>query len=521
MTNFDGLTPQTHHFTNNEFAPKPPKRRSRWKWLLLLLVFLAAAGFVGYKFLAQTNQIFTGDKNLFQRLGSLLISPDKKLIGEEEGQINILLMGIGGPGHEGPLLTDTMIVANINVKTNEVVMTSVPRDFMIDLPGYGLQKINAAYAYAEKDEPGTGGDVILKEIEELTGMKIPYYALIDFKGFVKAVDDVGGVDVEIERTFTDALYPNYSNGYLPAVTFTKGPEHMNGERALIFARSRKGNNGEGSDFARSERQKKIILALKEKAIGLKLNDLKTLNNLLKDFTENFRTNLEPYELKRIADIGSNITEQSVYSLSIEPDNVLICAGLIDLATGKPPVPIVVPPAAPTPSPTPTTPTPTPKPTPTPSPKPTPTPSPKPTPTPTPVTPPPTVPVIETTNPPTTAYVVIPCAGKTIADLHTFLAGSISLAKLKKESATVEIQNSTGVSGLAASVFKNINVGVNAKFMSFTGKVPYDQTILYDNSRGSKPNTLEYLKSNYNLTVSDVNYTSSTADFVIILGKDAL
>ncbi|OGE74398.1 MAG: hypothetical protein A3I07_00380 [Candidatus Doudnabacteria bacterium RIFCSPLOWO2_02_FULL_42_9] len=484
-----------------QYAPSHPKRhRRRWKWVVLILIILGIAGGVAFKYLTQANQIFTGDKNIFARIGNLLLSPDKELIGESNGQINILLMGIGGPGHEGALLTDTMLVANINIQTNEVVLTNIPRDFMVDLPKYRLQKINAAYAYAERDNPGTGGEAAIDEIEAVTGLEIPYYAVIDFKGFVKGVDDVGGLDITIDRTFTDAFYPDYKNGYLAPVTFTKGPEHMNGERALIFARSRKGNNNEGSDFARSERQKKILVAFKEKVFALKLNDLKTLNNLLGAFTDNFRTNMEPHELKRLTDLGSKIQEQSVYSFSLEPDGELVCSALIDLATGKPPVPIAVPPT----------------PTPPPAGGPTPTPSPSPSPTPTPEEEP------ELDNPSTTAYVVIPCVGKTLADIHTHLKDSIYFAKLKKESAIVEIQNSTGKTGLANSLFGTLtNLGFEIKFTSFTGKVPLEQSIIYDNSHGGKPNTLEYLNSNYKLTISDVNYTGSTADFVIILGKDAL
>ncbi|MBX4191401.1 MAG: LytR C-terminal domain-containing protein, partial [Candidatus Doudnabacteria bacterium] len=77
-------------------------------------------------------------------------------------------------------------------------------------------------------------------------------------------------------------------------------------------------------------------------------------------------------------------------------------------------------------------------------------------------------------------------------------------------------------GLAATKYnKLIDKGMDLRLTSYTGKVPLDQTIIYDNSHGSKPNTLQYLKNNYTLTPSDVNYTGSTADFVIILGKDSL
>ncbi|MBX4187231.1 MAG: LCP family protein [Candidatus Doudnabacteria bacterium] len=528
MPNLDGIQNNNNHFVSHEFAPRPSRRGRKWKWLILILILLAGIGFAGYKFLWQANKIFTGNKNIFQRIGNLIITPDKQLIGEEDGEVNILLLGVGGPGHEGPLLTDTMIVANINTKTNEVVLISVPRDFLVELPNRGLQKINATYAYAEKDDEGSGGDAILAKMQDLTGLKIPYYAVVDFKGFVKAVDDVGGLDITIDRTFTDSTYPDYNNGYLAPVTFTKGNEHMNGERALIFARSRKGNNNEGSDFARSERQKKIILALKEKAAGLKLNDLKTLNNLLASFTENFRTNMEPYELKRVADLATNISEKSIYSFSLDPDGKLICDGFIDLATGKPPIPIVVPPT--------TTPTPTPTPTPsTTVPKPGTTSStstknstsstttvPKKTTTTLPPTTPPPAPLPELVNPPTTAWVVMPCVNKTLTDIHQYLKQATELAKLRKETAVVEVQNSTGKSGLAAAKFQHLtDMGIDARFIGFTGKVPYDQTILYDNSHGSKPNTLQFLKDNYQFITSDINYTASTADFVIILGKDAL
>src|SRR6185436_5076257 len=138
------------------------------------------------------------------------------------------------------------------------------------------------------------------------------YAVIDFKGFVKAIDDVGGVDVVVDKSFTDATFPNDypfdTKGVIAPVTFPKGSQHMAGQRALIFARSRHSeNNNEGSDFARSERQKKIIIALKEKVLALNLTNLNTINNLLTDFTENFRTNLEPYQLKRLGDIAKKIS----------------------------------------------------------------------------------------------------------------------------------------------------------------------------------------------------------------------
>ena len=284
--------------------------------ILLTIIVVVVLGFYFYK------------QNIFRRAGKLIIGGDKTLIGEDEGFINILLLGMGGPGHDGPLLTDTMIVANLNVKTSEVVLISIPRDFIAQLPNQGFRKINAAYAFAEAAEPGSGGLVAAGTVEKITGMTIPYYVSIDFKGFVKAVDHVGGLDVTVEKTFTDAEYPDEKNWYLKPVTFTAGPEHMNGNRALIFARSRHGTNSEGSDFARSERQKKIILAFKDKVAKLNLGDVKTLNNLMNDFAENVRTNLEPYEIKHLAELARDIKAENVYSLSLAPAGNLICDGII-------------------------------------------------------------------------------------------------------------------------------------------------------------------------------------------------
>jgi LCP family protein required for cell wall assembly len=320
----------TNHLPPN-FIPKPARKRRRaWKWVILGVIILGALAWGGQYLLSRTNQIFTNNTNIFSRLGGLIISDDKPLIGEDQGVVNVLLLGYGGPGHEGPYLTDTMIVASINVKTQDVILTSIPRDFWVKLGSLGESKINAAYAYNISDtDPNAAGKAAIAAAEQVTGLNIPYFAAIDFQGFVKAVDHVGGLDITVDNSFTDDEYPDSNYGYMP-VSFTKGPDHMDGARALIFARSRHGNNGEGSDFARSERQKKILLALKDKVFQLDLTDLKTMNNLLSDFTENFRTNLEPYELKRLGTLTQDISGDKVYSFSLEPQSNIICNGSIYL-----------------------------------------------------------------------------------------------------------------------------------------------------------------------------------------------
>ncbi|MGE5393035.1 MAG: LCP family protein [Candidatus Saccharibacteria bacterium] len=466
MRNFDAINPRSQQEPEAHIFNRPAparKRHRKLKYFLLFMLIVIAAGWFGASHLiTQANKIFTNKESVFVRVGRLILGDDKPLAGEEEGAVNILLLGIGGEGHDGGNLTDTMMVASIDPKNHEVVLISIPRDFAITLPGRGLQKINAAYAYAEKDQPGNGGTAAIAAAEKVTGLTIPYFALVDFKGFVQAIDHVGGVDVVIDNTFTDSTYPDEKNGYLPPVTFTKGAEHMNGQRALIFARSRhSAQNNEGSDFARSERQKKIIAALKDKVMKLGLTDLRTINNVLSDFTDHVRTNLEPYEIKRIADMTQGISSNDIYSLSLAPQGDLICSDMLEIT-----------------------------------------------------------PATDTT-PAVNMYVVEPCKGKSLSDIHQYLTDIPLLAKLKKENATIEVQNSNASQAALAKWRKLASSGFDVKIVPFKGKVAYDRTIFYDNSKGGKPKTLEYLKNNFSFTPSDVPYHDSGADFVIILGKDAL
>lgn len=535
MNNFDGLNPND----DQARAIIIPKRMSKLKkltWFVIIFLILGGIGWGVLSVLSKTNKIFTNHKSIFTRVGRLLASSDQPLKGEDNGLVNVLLLGIGGEGHDGAYLTDTMIVASINVKTNEVVLTSIPRDWVYTIPKHGLNKINAVYAYALQDnpnDPNAAGNAAIKAAEEVTGFTIPYYAVVDFKGFVQAVDHVGGVTVTVDRTFSDATFPNDfpfdTKGVLGNVTFYKGTQHMDGRTALIFARSRHGTNDEGSDFARSERQKKIIDALKEKLLGLNVTNVATLNKLLTDFSNNFRTNLEPYELLRLANIGKQVTSDNTYSLSLEPQGTTICDTTVDQITGNPYIhPVETPTPDPTTSTTPTsststttktpvtsptgTKTKTLTPTPTPTPTVTPTPSPTPTPVPTPT------PELPKQIP---MYIVRPCNGKTLADVHQLLVDFWDVARLKKEGATIEIQNSTGKSSASVSWKKLADFGITVSTVPFSGKVPFEKTILYDNSGGSKPKTLEYLHQHYQFTTADIKYTNTKANFVIIIGSDSL
>lgn len=224
----------------------------------------------------------------------------------KENTVNILLLGVGGGTHEGPDLTDTIIFASIDPNTKKVILISLPRDLWI--PEIHA-KINAAYTYGEEKQQG-GGILLSKAIvSKVLNQQIDYGVKIDFDGFVKAVDLVGGLDVTVENTFDDYQYPitgkedetcghndqeiaslsaqiaSASASELEAfpcryehLHFDKGQTHMDGITALTYVRSRHALGTEGSDFSRSKRQQKVISAFKEKvfSLGIILNPVKAV-----------------------------------------------------------------------------------------------------------------------------------------------------------------------------------------------------------------------------------------------------
>jgi LCP family protein required for cell wall assembly len=236
---------------------------------------------------------------IFGAVSHLIGSPDRQLDGEKNDRINILLLGMGGEEHEGPYLTDTIIVASIRPSDHSVAMLSVPRDLLVPLPKHGWRKVNAANAFGELKNPGHGADETREVLQGIFGIDIPYYVRVDFAGFRKLIDDVGGVDIHVDRAFTDTTFP--TNDYkVQVISFKEGWEHMDGQRALQYARSRHGNDGEGSDFARAKRQQQVISALKDKLLADRTyRNPATIANLLATLRANVATNLQIGELLRL------------------------------------------------------------------------------------------------------------------------------------------------------------------------------------------------------------------------------
>lgn len=320
---------------NQEPIKSPPRTPRGKKFLKILLVIIVIASlglgaFVALRASDITSKIFVGQKtDFYQKIASIISGQTggSKLTGESKGQVNVLLLGIGGPGHDGPYLSDTIILAQIRTEEKKATLTAIPRDYLVNTKELGQRKINAVFAesFADNKDWDEAGSDIREVVSKISGLEIPYFAVVDFTGFEKSIDLLGGVEVEVERTFTDYTFPNDSEGYIPAVTFTQGHETMSGERALIFARSRHAAGPEGSDFARGLRQQKILHAAKEKVTQLNIvTDAKKINELFSVVGDHFHTNMSPGEMIRLYNIGKDFNRESVVSLSLDPSTGIVC-----------------------------------------------------------------------------------------------------------------------------------------------------------------------------------------------------
>lgn len=265
---------------------KPDKRkiaRSRFKRKLLKHVWLIRAGLItsillGFYLLYFLISLILGRLGVTSYLGLIgdfIFTPTQK-IQTREDRTNILILGKGGEGHEAPDLTDTIIFASITHTDPSLSLISLPRDIWI--PELRA-KLNSTYYWGNQKKEDGGLILTKSTVESIVGQPVHYGLVIDFSGFMKIVDVLGGVEVDVERGFVDEKYPiagkeddecdgdiEYKCRY-ETIRFEKGTQTMNGETALIFARSRNAEGDEGTDLAREIRQQKILAAIQAKTLS--------------------------------------------------------------------------------------------------------------------------------------------------------------------------------------------------------------------------------------------------------------
>lgn len=313
--------------------PRLPKKHSGVFFLIIGLILL---GYLSWRVLSVTPSGLTtnnGNKQEFSFWKSLSLLTKFKLgvnervplEGENEDRINFVLLGMGGPNHDGANLTDTIIVGSFKPSTKRLVLMNIPRDLSVPIAGYGWRKINSANALAEAKEPGSGGRATADLIGEILEIPIHYYFRVDFAGFVKIIDDLGGIEVEVDNTLDDYSYPIMGEEENPDyysrfehLHIDAGRQTMDGELALKYARSRHGVGAEGSDFARSKRQQKILMAIKEKLFDA--NNLfrpRLIMNIISDAENHVSTNLTPEELVSAWQLAKDIKAENIININLD------------------------------------------------------------------------------------------------------------------------------------------------------------------------------------------------------------
>jgi LCP family protein required for cell wall assembly len=247
----------------------------------------------------------------------------------DENRMNVLLLGIGGAGHDGSLLTDSIMFLSVDLQEKKVGLVSIPRDLAWKRADGTYEKINSVHAWEEQAHPGEGAVRTAQKFAEAFDTHIDHVVRIDFRGFQAFVDALGGIDVNVERSFTDMQYPTEDDLY-QTISFKRGVQHMNGDLALKFVRSRHGNNGEAGDFARARRQQIVLQAVRERLMSLNtLSDPTKLGNIYSAITRHIQSDLSPWDAFKLAPMIQDFDRDKLaqHVITDAPDGELVSTNL--------------------------------------------------------------------------------------------------------------------------------------------------------------------------------------------------
>ena len=240
-----------------------------------------------------------------------ILSSDALHRWDGKNRVSILLLGIDQRCEEdGPTHTDSMMVLTIDPVGLSAAVLSLPRDLWVEIPDFGVDRINQANYYGEVYEyPGGGQALAVQTVETLLGVPIDYYVAVNFDAFVEVVDLVGGIDIDVPEAIDDPSYPDRCYGYDP-FSIEAGEQHLDGEAALKYARTRATFGG---DVDRAGRQQAVILAVREQIFAL--NSLPQLitqaPQLWQTSQENVRTNMTLNEAIQLALLAQDIPRDSI------------------------------------------------------------------------------------------------------------------------------------------------------------------------------------------------------------------
>lgn len=287
-----------------------------------LVLVITLGGLLASQTIMKANKVFNGSTGTAAALKKD-VAPEL-LDGEGSGRVNVLMLGRGGGNHDAPDLTDSLILASIDPVNHTSILFSIPRDLWVTVPGHGVMKLNAAweqgvFKYQGNGHTGTndpnavkaGFKLVDQTISEAIGIKINYNIILNFDAFKQSIDTVNGVNINVP---TDLIDPTmaWENANDPVLAHA-GQQAMDGKKALSYVRSRETS----SDFARSQRQRAVMLALKDKITSLNTlsNPLK-ISGLLNAFGNNIQTDLSLNNASRLYEITKTIDDSTTTSISL-------------------------------------------------------------------------------------------------------------------------------------------------------------------------------------------------------------
>ena len=244
------------------------------------------------------------------------------------GRVNVLLLGLDErPVENGqPSRSDTIIVVSLEPRSQTAAMLSIPRDLWVTIPrgnGEVIQhKINTAHffgqdwRYPDGKNPNGGPELAKRTVEYNLGIPIHYCARIDFKGFEKAVDLLDGIEIDVPKEIWDTEYPLENDRGVTTIHFAAGRQHMDGQTALRYARTRHAD----SDFGRMERQRQVLLAVRDKALRLDL--LPRLPQLIGVMRDSFDTDMPLDQMINLGNLARTINPGDITSRAISADMVI-------------------------------------------------------------------------------------------------------------------------------------------------------------------------------------------------------
>ncbi|MDN5347045.1 MAG: polyisoprenyl-teichoic acid--peptidoglycan teichoic acid transferase [Clostridia bacterium] len=291
MDYLEVLSLANHHDMQAEFwgeavARRQPKRRLRLgRFLLVLaLAFLVFSGFsyAGYRLAENWLGVLPGmpgGGGEAGQAGAAATQPE-----------SILLIGVDQRKDE-PSRSDTIILAFIDPQGPRVNLLSIPRDTYVSIPGYGHDKINSAHTYG-------GPELLMETVSDFLGVNVQKYVEVNFEGFARIVDILGGVDIDVDKRM---YYPE------EGINLRPGLQHLNGHDALGYVRFRYDPEG---DITRIGRQQKFLKALVDQTLSLRT--VPKIPRLIGELSREVKTNLSTKEMLGLAlalkDLSSNSIE---------------------------------------------------------------------------------------------------------------------------------------------------------------------------------------------------------------------